>query len=437
MAQHGASAAVTAGPWRVIPIDGFGAPFYVIPFDKHGRCTAPATRAHLRAGEGPFTDVFLFSHGWNNDHESAIASYSHFIGGYCAARARHKWRIDRLFRPLLVGVLWPSAILVMPGERGPALAAGGAGGEEATIAVIANELGEGESTRLRELATRPGLDEHEWAELANLLAPLYVIDAEDGVHRAPDAAGLLRQWASTGGQFDVNPDPIVGRYAEVADGPAAAGIGGGVRDLIRQTTVWLMKDRAGRVGAGGVGPMLAELLAQHPEARFHLAGHSYGCKVLLSALCHDAVPRPVNSMLLLQAAINAECFSVDRGDGRPGGYRDALARTEHAIVATYSKDDVSLRRMFHRFLRRPDDEGEEAFAAETGPPPFAALGGWGPVGIDAETAWIRLPEPGRGFPAPPPDARVVAADATGAVRAHGDISNESTWWSLHEGVVAS
>src|SRR5690606_15613941 len=55
------------------------------------------------------------------------------------------------------------------------------------------------------------------------------------------------------------------------------------RRIIRLLTVAIMKDRAGVVGHGGVGKVLQTLL-DHSAARIHLIGHSYGAKVMLSAL---------------------------------------------------------------------------------------------------------------------------------------------------------
>jgi pimeloyl-ACP methyl ester carboxylesterase len=151
------------------------------------------------------------------------------------------------------------------------------------------------------------------------------------------------------------------------------------RNAIRAATVWQMKDRAGTVGALGVGPLLQEILTQS-SARIHLMGHSYGGKVVLSALCHSQLKRDVTSVLLLQPAVSYLCFgeNID-GKGTDGGYREALTRVERPIFSTFSGRDAPLTKFFHLAVRRDSDLGEQKIA---GVPPskFAALGGSGPGG---------------------------------------------------------
>ena len=69
---------LSGGPYKHVDLlNGTQAPFYIIPFDKKGRCKGPAARRHLveAARTGGFTDVFLFSHGWNNDWAVATKRY--------------------------------------------------------------------------------------------------------------------------------------------------------------------------------------------------------------------------------------------------------------------------------------------------------------------------------------------------------------------------
>src|SRR5262249_33596848 len=151
------------------------------------------------------------------------------------------------------------------------------------------------------------------------------------------------------------------------------------RDLLRLFTVRQMKDRAGVVGATGVAALLAEIGALG-AARVHLIGHSYGARLLLSALgASDAPPLVAAAMLLLQPAVSHLCFAAHvEATGQPGGYRRALARVRAPIVATFSRHDVPLRRVFHLAVRRRRDAGELQIAGDDPPSIFAALGGYGP-----------------------------------------------------------
>jgi len=113
------------GPYREIPIgNGVTAPWFIVPFDKEGVCTAPVTRATLVAEvrSGKYTNIFIFSHGWNNDWETASARYDHFIDGYMKQRASYRLPMPDTYRPLLVGIIWPSTALVLPSEQPPRFA---------------------------------------------------------------------------------------------------------------------------------------------------------------------------------------------------------------------------------------------------------------------------------------------------------------------------
>jgi pimeloyl-ACP methyl ester carboxylesterase len=220
--------------------------------------------------------------------------------------------------------------------------------------------------------------------------------------------------------------------AEAEDeAPQAAGLFGfDPRSILRATTVLMMKDRAGKVGAHGVGPLLRDLLAAKATGKFHLIGHSYGCKVLLSAVCADDLPRRVNSMLLLQPAISYLAFATDAGRGRPGGYRPALDRVEQPILATYSNQDVPLHNFFHWVVRREADLGEAQIA---GAPPsrFAALGGYGPpdaCGADCEKFAIKPFGEQYQLGSMPP--HLIGLDGTGVITGHGDFCKEDVYWAL-------
>ena len=98
-----------AGPYRTLTMpNGVAFPYYVIPFDKDGVCEGPATREHLLTHLAGVTDVFLFSHGWNNDWKAATKRYESFITGVQSLRTKHNLRLPDPYRPLLVGIFWPS-----------------------------------------------------------------------------------------------------------------------------------------------------------------------------------------------------------------------------------------------------------------------------------------------------------------------------------------
>lgn len=197
------------------------------------------------------------------------------------------------------------------------------------------------------------------------------------------------------------------------------------RQLLKPFTVWQMKDRAGKVGHGGVAPLLVDLLQRSP-ARVHLLGHSYGCKVVMTALCTPAeLPRPVESALLLQPAVSQYAFAekVPERD-RAGGYRRALERVRQPIVVTYSANDVPLTKLFHIAVRRHDDLGELQFAAGGSPSRYAAMGGFGPQ--ESGATFVKIEDAGGTYAFA--DKKLIAVDGTRRIPGHGDVSNPSTWW---------
>ena len=162
----------------------------------------------------------------------------------------------------------------------------------------------------------------------------------------------------------------------------------------------------------------------------HLIGHSFGARVLLSALAAEPVGRPATSMLLLQAAVNRWCFAADAaGTGRAGGYRPVLSRVERPVVATTTRHDHPLRLVFHLALRG-GHLGEPRIAAIGDEERYGALGGYGPAGLGGAATTVAVKDPGSRYELPA-GVEVLAVDGSRTIGGHGDVSNPSTWWMLH------
>lgn len=438
-----------AGPYRTLALaNGTAIPYYIIPFDEEGRCVGPQTRRHLVEHAGGFSDIFMFSHGWNNDWTVATQRYENFIEGFMKMRQEQGIPVPDGYKPLLVGIFWPSAVLVSDDEGAPTIAAGdpnaamdaAVAADGAAVADIARNLRVEDRERFYQLAQSDALDEAEALDLARILQPLYAGGQDELGVAAPEPSDLVAAWKASAATHAPEGDAEEGGTVEGSGGDGAngdiqaAGLFGKIRDLarnaIRGTTVWMMKDRAGVVGARGVSPLLVDLLAAS-NARVHLIGHSYGAKVMLSALSvPPALPRKVHSMLLLQPAVSHLCFAAEVPlNHNPGGYRVALGRVERPILTTFSRNDVALTKAFHLAIVRPSDLGEMQIAAAGAPPTwFAALGGFGPRGAGEKLIDMQLPPASYTFDAGTP-IYGLRGDAT--ISGHGDISNTSTWWALH------
>jgi hypothetical protein len=469
------------GPIRTINgPGGVSSPLFIVPFDKRGVCTGPSTAKAAVDAARAATDVYVFAHGWNTKFRSATRTYDRFIGQLLSLREQF-WPVpDRDYRPVLVGVFWPSIALLAESEQAPDIAAdpgeadpldGAADGTD--LAEQVRALGEGlppeAAVRLYELLDSSGLAEAEALEVARLV--LQVVDAEDDDLAAGSAAGgaargpagaeaeaadpaqdLLDVWIAAdqllpaagagpgaaatahGGFVDdgTGPDAAGPDVAGTEGAPQVAGLLDVLdpRNVIRMATVLQMKDRAGRVGATGVADLLTRMTAGPNPPRVHLVGHSYGCKVMLSALCAPPDPGPrVDSVLLLQAAVSGYCFAPAGGipgTDRPGGYHQAPARSRLPVMCTFTRHDLPLTLVFHLAVRRKSDLGEIEIAGA--PSRFAALGGFGPQGLP--TAMITdpvLPPVGYQIPAGP---GVLAIRADDVIGGHGNVTSEATAWML-------
>ena len=458
-----------AGPFGNISLGDASVALWVVEFGADGACLSPRTSEMLRdeVAEHGYTDVFLFAHGWNNTFDRAVAAYERFAVGYHGLQRSNGLRAPDPYRPLLVGVFWPSIDLILPGEKAPEIAAvpvPGTGEDPSLAAAVAEVTAALEpegAARFGALAGRPDLPPDAAKEMAGLLAGAYPADDEvDPEGSAPSADDVMATWTSlteagltergTGpsgpdsfGVADedqaaaLGPDVDVDAGAAETAGPATAGGIFDPRDIVRAFTVYKMKDRAGVVGATGASELVNDLLAAG-DFRLHLIGHSYGCRLLLSAICARDLSRKAWSLLLLEPAVNYLCFDRQVPKrGTPGGYRAALSRVEEPIMSTFSPNDRALHDFFHLAVRRGRDLGELKIAALGAVPSlYAALGGWGPGGLDDDEAeelpLTRCPE----RYAPKGQAtRVLALNGATGITSHSDVINDWTFWALYNQVV--
>ncbi|MFD7025767.1 hypothetical protein [Promicromonospora sukumoe] len=433
-------------PWAVRTGPRGPVPVYVLQLDRRGTLTSPESLAALVTDARDATDVVVISHGWNNDWQAATSRYTDFfdhVDTVLAARPP-----DRPFRPVYVGLFWPSAALVLPWERGPDIAGGGAGdpgdglaGElAAELDVLGDDLGPELDAELRTALTGP-VDGADRTDLvAEILAHLPVTDPDETGAPDPglDGRALRAVWADTLARAEPAPARPGGIIPDDDGATARPRVAGFdplelIRSGIRMATVRQMKDRAGRVGATGVAAVLRRLADETP-ARLHLVGHSYGGRVVLSAVCAGPGPgRPVDSVLLLQPALSAWAFAADV-DGRPGGYRPAFDRVRGPVITTWSAHDLPLTRVFHLALRRRADLGEAEIAGRP-PSRFAALGGFGPQGVGAQALAIdRMPDVGQHYPigehAVDGRYEVIGVDGTWCIPGHGAVQSDQTAWAL-------
>lgn len=427
---------------------GFGdqeVPFYGLTFDKAGMPTSPETQDALPGiiSDASFTDILIVSHGWNTEWEHAVNLYTRLMDGVGAMATDYSEVLPTEIRPLVIGLSWPSAAFVWPGDRAPKIAGGGtdddAEEEPDDLGIIKDILPPESATAVEELVSgKEQMSGAEVQQLARLLAPAIGATASEDQEPdvdAEDLAAMLtaeltraRPGDDGGDGFDLDQ---AGTLGSGANEPQAAGVFSdlfGVRTVLRLATVRIMKDRAGIVGRAGVAQLVGHLLA-NTSARLHLVGHSYGTKLLLSAVVRANTARPVTSALLLQPAINHLAFAKDIGDGREGGLRLALSKIEKPVLTTESRDDFPLRRVFHLAVRRKKDLGEEPDTLSASSR-FRAMGGYGPSQLgQGELLETSLPAPGGAFPSGA-GAEVINLDASDLIKGHSRIVTDRVFWAI-------
>ncbi len=321
----------------------------------------------------------------------------------------------------------------------------GVADERAEVAELAPLVPAEQRARFYELAQSGGLDERGATEFAALLAPTFAGTDELRSADAPPVEDVLAIWrAFSGGGVQKPTDEFGFAVGGAEAGPQAAGFLADLdpRKLVRLATVLQMKDRAGRVGARGVADLLEGLLVAGTAREstdhipVHLVGHSYGGKVVLSAVVGKPHSRPVESVLLLQPAMSRLCFETNvLGQGFPGGYRPALERTVQPIMTTFSKHDFPLTKVFHLAVRRRSDLGEQQIGAAMSP--YAALGGFGPEVSDSTITITPAVAPPEHYEYGGPDVRVIGVDSSDVIKGHGEISVPATYWMLLSQVARS
>ena len=454
------------GPYDYFPLPaGAIAPFYLIRFDKNGNCQSPLTLAQLleEANSGHYTDIHVFSHGWNNVFKEAVALYRTFFDHYFQLRKEH--RLEKPYRPIMVGIIWPSTLLVLPWESAPHIAGGApgvpdeqraelAGADQEALSSIAAELPPEDAKRLYYLAERAdSLSPADAHELAELLLPYYRSSSAEmqsaEVGETPPqitANDVLQIWSNAAPRGARQPAQagFAAEDDDVSATPQPAALDWRNLDPrwpIRIASVLQMKDRAGTVGARGVGPDLISRLLSTDGLRVHLIGHSYGSKVMLSSLCAQAPRFSAASLLLLEPAVSYLCFGENLdGKGRRGGYRDALDRVSQPILSTFSSADAPLTKFFHLAVIRNSDWGEARIAGEP-PNKFAALGGFGPGGLrpgESKTLDVLSPDPFPGslYPRGDPGIKIYGLNGSnGQINGHGDVATRFTAW-IHLNLVS-
>jgi hypothetical protein len=315
-----------------------------------------AADAFAQAG---ITDLFVISHGWNNNMEEARALYKDFFTGVRALLDRNAvpGLGERKFG--VMGILWPSKKLtdteLIPGGaasvtnsvRQALLARKIDGLKGAFTSPKADAILQQARELVPDLEDTPAARE-QFGQLIRSLMANMTGDSEDASKPFAKMSGadLMQKLAVLPGGPPKPGAVSTDAAAGVGAGEAAAfnpfsGVTAAASNLLNLTTYYQMKERAGLIGRTAAGDLIKAIVARSPQVRLHAIGHSFGARLVTSlALGREGVPvQKFASMTLLQAAFSHNGFADQFKT--IGFFRDVVAggRIAGPILATCTIND--------------------------------------------------------------------------------------------------
>lgn len=339
-----------------------GIPFIEASFDKNGTVQ---NGVQIPAGT---TDLFVISHGWNNDDKEARGLYTELFTNI-AAISPNAGLGNRVMA--IVGVFWPSkkfdervAVEGTGADAGGGGAGLGGGDDQASVSAVSEKL-----DRMKEFLNEPG----EVAELEAAKALVGKLENDPNARRefVEKIRSLLDRGEESDGDaseifFEADaeeimeelkvPEEDLGDDLAPEGGASFIGIGApqqtegaaglteflsgfksSAMNLLNYTTYYVMKERAGTIGRKGVAPLIDQAAKTIP--RIHLVGHSFGGRLVTSAAANSTTDR-IKSMALLQAAFSHNGFSKSMN----GFFRKVVdaRRVNGPIFITYTKNDSAV-----------------------------------------------------------------------------------------------
>jgi hypothetical protein len=358
----------------------FPYPFFPIQFTKDGTLFQPSEVDALTSGiRSGVSDLFLISHGWNNNTDDAKSLYSGLAAQIAAQVAAAPTLKGRTFA--ICGVLWPSKKF----EDSELIPSGAASLNDSVSGAQLKSRLQG----LSDLMQAKGwpVESSDLAGEAVLQSVTQVVDHwEDDPSIRKDVVGRIRDVLpkdsadtedASSRFFAMKPEQLLSNLSKSLNPPAnlpqgghaasidpfvsgpVSGLGGaaGFRDVLggvqsaflhflNFTTYYLMKARAGDVGVKGIKPLIETIRAARPDIRIHLIGHSFGCRVVVSAVnalgTADALRS--NTMNLLQGAFSHNGFASKFDQTNDGAFRQVVLakKVRGPILITHTRNDKAV-----------------------------------------------------------------------------------------------
>jgi hypothetical protein len=345
-------------------------PYFEVQFNKSGQINSSSEVQKLLdfLAQQRATDLFVISHGWNNNMNEARQLYQKFFvqirqimdDGEVSGIGTRKFAI--------LAVLWPSKKFaeqnLIPGGAA-SLDSSKVDAIEKQLTILQELIAESSATPVFEQLKTiiPDLEmspskRQEFADLVRSVVTPGSADTEDASALFFQLDGknimerlnkpIFSQFAFSkqvkGGADDLD-DVTSGSSGEAA-GWFDQGFTVAARNLLNFTTYYTMKQRAGTVGLTGLNPLLQKIRTQYPALKLHLVGHSFGGRlVTAAALGTGELPAlKIETMSLLQTAFSHYGFAKDFEGSKDGFFRKVVENKgiSGPILISHSKKDIAV-----------------------------------------------------------------------------------------------
>jgi hypothetical protein len=431
-------------------------PYFPVEFTKDGDAFTPAQvqavlAAVAPAAAKPITDLFVISHGWNDNMQEAEDLYAKIfdrvaavMGQPNAVTANVKSR-----NAVVVGILWPSkkfdeesltpgGAASLPTDPNASLV----GALDTLAAFVDSDDARAALGHAKTLIPKLSSDLDARDEFGRILRAFMPHDANA---EEPAIAEDL---------FTLSGDELLRRLSRPAHDAPAADSGGaagftdwigkaatGAKSLASLVTYYQMKNRAGIVGQRGVYDMLRQIRAARPQngappLRIHLMGHSFGCRLVTAATAgpDNAPSLSIDSLSLFQAAFSHFAFAQQYDGAHDGLFRRVLTETGRLtgplIISFTSKDKaVGMAYPIASRLAR-----QVASAMGDANDPYGGLGRNGAQKTPTAQT-VLMNAAGTAYTFTP--RGIYNLDANSIITAHSDLGHDEVAWALLSSVATT
>lgn len=405
--------------------------FFPLTFDDKGKLQSKQELSALIARARSATDAIFIAHGFRSEVSDATTLYTNFLKTFRAHLSRPEFQALAARRFVVGGVYWPSKPFreaFGSGADGTRRLRNPAQAMAAAMAQLKDLKADAAPAQRRKLDKAlkllPALEGNVKAQNEFVALVLSVLDRST----LDKTEGLPQIRKKKGSEvLDRLSTPTRATERGVAD--VFGTVAGGVGQFLNLTLWYVMKDRAGSVGAKGVADAVRALHAACPKLRIHLVGHSLGGRLIAGCAkaLGEAPKLQPDSVMLLEAAFSHFGFSADNGRGNAGFFRDVITKrvVKGPFVSTFSAQDTVVGKAYALMSRLAgDDVREIGDAADQ----FGGIGRNGPQKTK-EVASFSLHQPGTTYKYK--DGVINNLDGSGGlIKDHGDVTNDAITYAF-------